>query len=188
MFLRRNTHSRGGRVMSASVSGSEVIGSNPDTSSMLFFHTHLVALWCIRKQSWRDSCRHIQCTATYIRRKTVQCSVRNEDDDDRSCSPAKHCSLDSAPTWLHGQARSTVVSRYHRVYVQCIHDWRRAFSLMILKHAIVQPKLKKSTLDPAELSSYRSISNLSFIWKTVERVVAASFSEHVWTERLLPSH
>ena len=33
----------------------------------------------------------------------------------------------------------------------------------VLKHAIVQPRLKKPTLDPAELSSYLPISNLSFI-------------------------
>ena len=57
----------------------------------------------------------------------------------------------------------------------------------VLKHAIVQPRLKKPTLDPAELCSYRPISNLSFISKTVERVVAARFSEHIETERLLPS-
>jgi Reverse transcriptase (RNA-dependent DNA polymerase) len=55
-------------------------------------------------------------------------------------------------------------------------------------HAIVQPRLIKPTLDPAELCSYRPISNLSFISKTVERVVAARFSEHVETKRLLPSH
>ena len=57
-----------------------------------------------------------------------------------------------------------------------------------LKHAIVCPMLKKPSLDPAELSSYRTISNLSFISKTVERVVAARFSEHVETEHSLPSH
>jgi len=51
-----------------------------------------------------------------------------------------------------------------------------------------RPRLKKPTLDPAELTSYRPISNLSFISKTVERVVAARFSEHMEAEHLLPSH
>jgi len=52
----------------------------------------------------------------------------------------------------------------------------------------IQPRLKKPTLDPAELTSYRPISNLSFISQTVERVVAARFSEHMEAEHLLPSH
>lgn len=57
-----------------------------------------------------------------------------------------------------------------------------------LKHAIVRPRLKKQTLDPTELSSHRPISNLSFISKIVERVIAARFAEHVEAEHLLPSH
>jgi len=54
-----------------------------------------------------------------------------------------------------------------------------------IKHAIIRPRLKKPTLDPAEVSSYHPISNLSFISKTIERVVAALFSEHVDAEHLL---
>jgi hypothetical protein len=71
--------------------------------------------------------------------------------------------------------------------VQRIHV-SRYFSPDALKHAIIQLRLKKPTLDPTELSSYCPISNLSFISKTVERVVAARFSEHVEAEHLLPSH
>jgi hypothetical protein len=77
-------------------------------------------------------------------------------------SPAEHCSLDPALTW---QVKRNV-----------------------LKHAIVLLRLKEPALDPAELSSYRPISNQSLISKTVERVVAARFFEHVEAERLLPSH
>jgi len=56
------------------------------------------------------------------------------------------------------------------------------------KLAIVRPLLKKSTLDPDEVSSYRPVSNLSFISKTVERVVAARFSKHIESNGLLPVH
>ena len=55
------------------------------------------------------------------------------------------------------------------------------------KHSIVRPILKKPTLDPNDLNSYRPISNLSFLSKTVERVVTARFDEHVETLNLLPS-
>ena len=55
------------------------------------------------------------------------------------------------------------------------------------KHASVRTRTEKTTLDPDDLNSYRPISNLSFLSKTVERVVAARFDEHVETHNLLPS-
>jgi Reverse transcriptase (RNA-dependent DNA polymerase) len=56
-----------------------------------------------------------------------------------------------------------------------------------LKQAIVRPRLKKPTLNPADLSSYRPISYLSFISKTVERAIAARSSNHVEAKHLVPS-
>ena len=53
--------------------------------------------------------------------------------------------------------------------------------------AVVLPRLKKSTLDPDNLSSYRPISNLSFLSKVVERAVAKGYVCHVTTNSLLPS-
>ena len=44
-----------------------------------------------------------------------------------------------------------------------------------------------NTLDPYDLNSYRSIANLSFLSKTIERVVAARFNEHVESHNVLPS-
>lgn len=55
------------------------------------------------------------------------------------------------------------------------------------KHAIVLPRIKKTTLDPDSLTSYRPISNLSFISKVVERVVARRLMSHITTHSLLPS-
>ena len=46
------------------------------------------------------------------------------------------------------------------------------------KHTIVLLRLKKPTLDEADLNSYRPISNLSFVSKLVERVVAKRYVEH----------
>jgi len=53
--------------------------------------------------------------------------------------------------------------------------------------AIVKPRLKKPTLNHDDLNSYRPISNLSFISKVVERVVAARLSAHFESQDLLPS-
>ena len=56
------------------------------------------------------------------------------------------------------------------------------------KKAIVRPLLKKQSLDPDDPSSYRPISNLSFVSKVVEKVVDARLSEHIAKHRLLPVH
>jgi len=55
------------------------------------------------------------------------------------------------------------------------------------KHAIVLPRLKKPTLDEADLNSYRPISNLSFVSKLVEQVVAKRYVEYVELNRLFPA-
>ena len=54
------------------------------------------------------------------------------------------------------------------------------------KTAIVRPLLKKRTLEPNDPSSYRPISNLSFLSKFVEKVTDTRLSEHINRHRLLP--
>uniref|UniRef100_A0A670INB5 Reverse transcriptase domain-containing protein n=1 Tax=Podarcis muralis TaxID=64176 RepID=A0A670INB5_PODMU len=41
-----------------------------------------------------------------------------------------------------------------------------------LKEAVIKPLLKKTSLDPANLANYRPLSNLPFLGKVIERVVA----------------
>ena len=55
-----------------------------------------------------------------------------------------------------------------------------------LKHAVVQPILKKPNLDSLVLKSYRPISNLSFISKLIERLAINRFNYHISTQSLLP--
>ena len=54
------------------------------------------------------------------------------------------------------------------------------------KHAIVKPGLKKPTLNSDDLHYYRPISILSFISKTIERMVAVRFNEHCDAHKVLP--
>src|SRR6218665_1524675 len=56
------------------------------------------------------------------------------------------------------------------------------------KDSYVTPRLKKSTLPPCELSSYRPISNLSFLSKLLERVVSVQLTEYLSSAGLLPVH
>ena len=45
--------------------------------------------------------------------------------------------------------------------------------------AIVRPLLKKHNLDPEELRNYRPVSNLHFISKIIENIVAERLEEHL---------
>jgi len=47
-----------------------------------------------------------------------------------------------------------------------------------LKHALVHPRIKKPTLAPEVANNYRTISNLPYISKLVERVIARRFISH----------
>ena len=52
------------------------------------------------------------------------------------------------------------------------------------KSAIVRPRLKKPSLDTADLNSYRPISNLSIVSKVLERIIDSRLTEHAISQRL----
>ena len=54
------------------------------------------------------------------------------------------------------------------------------------KSAYVTPLIKKADLDPADVKSYRPISNLSVVSKLLERLVARQLTDYLSAERLLP--
>ena len=68
----------------------------------------------------------------------------------------------------------------------CNLSMQFGFFLTLLKEAQVLPLLKKPTLDADMASSYRPISNLSYISKVIERVVARRFNLHISNSHLLP--
>ena len=53
--------------------------------------------------------------------------------------------------------------------------------------AIVTPLMKKSGLDTADMASYRPVSNLSFISKTAERIVAQQLNQYLLKNAMMPS-
>ena len=54
-----------------------------------------------------------------------------------------------------------------------------------MKKALVFPLLKKSTLNSDEFKNYRPVSNLSYVSKLIERIVAARLNEHLSHNNLL---
>ena len=54
-----------------------------------------------------------------------------------------------------------------------------------LKSAIINPLLKKPSLDPEVLKHFRPVSNLSFVSKVIEKVVASRLLDHMTEHSLL---
>ena len=81
--------------------------------------------------------------------------------DIKKRSKSTSCSLDPIPTW------------------QLLTQWRGGSGW-----ARVKPLLKSPKLDPNELKNYRPVSNLSYISKLLERVVARRLNNHMITNGL----
>jgi len=58
---------------------------------------------------------------------------------------------------------------------------------IIARCAVVTPVLKK-TLDPSDTTNYRPISNLTFIWKMLERCACDQLNVHLQRHGLIPEH
>jgi hypothetical protein len=98
-------------------------------------------------------------------------------------SPSKHCSLDPVPTWLLKKVAEQIAPL---LCVMCNASFQSGTLPTDQKAAVVFPILKKPLLDPDDPSSYRPISNLSFVSKLVERLVASRFTQHCENNDLLP--
>ena len=98
-------------------------------------------------------------------------------------TPAKSCELDPVPTWLLKQLAPYIAPTISHL---CNLSMKSGVFPAQLKQARVLPLLKKPSLDPDVATSYRPISNLSYLSKLIERVVATRFAEHSSTNNLLP--
>ncbi|MEE4247325.1 MAG: reverse transcriptase family protein, partial [Kangiellaceae bacterium] len=97
-------------------------------------------------------------------------------------SSNKQCSLDPLPTNLLKLVIPEVCPFILHVINTSLSTGRFPRSF---KTALVSPQLKKPSLNPEELSNYRPISNLSFLSKTLERVVAEQLITHLDQNDLL---
>jgi len=98
-------------------------------------------------------------------------------------SAPKQCSLDPIPTWLLKQING-IMSPV--IAAMCNSSFKQNTMPQSHKTAIVHPLIKKASLDPSELSSFRPISNLSFVSKILERLVDNRLTEHINKHSLLP--
>jgi hypothetical protein len=98
-----------------------------------------------------------------------------------SSSPSKCCSLDPIPTWMlkdHINILLPVITNIVNLSLES------AVFPDHFKNALVSPLLKKPSLDSDILKNFRPVSNLMFVSKIVEKVVAHRLSEHMSANNL----
>ena len=96
-------------------------------------------------------------------------------------SPSKSCASDPLPTRLLKEHLDQILPSMLHIISQSLQtgDFPSSF-----KEAIVTPLLKKPSLE-CIFKNYRPISNLPFISKVLEKVVATQFTDHLTEHHLL---
>lgn len=94
---------------------------------------------------------------------------------------ASTCPLDPFPTAL----LQTHIALISTLITSIINSSLKTGHLpSSLKTALVSPRLKKPSLDPSTLSNYRPISNLPFLSKVIEKIVATQIQNHLRSHSL----
>ena len=91
-------------------------------------------------------------------------------------SPSKSCSLDPWPTFLVLDYLDILITPITSIINASLEQGKCP---NFFKQAPVTPILKKSSLDKEILKNYRPVSNLNFISKILERVVAVQLQTHL---------
>ena len=96
-------------------------------------------------------------------------------------SPKKSCCLDPLPTWLLIKCK-IAITPIMRSTINCslnLYHVPESFKL-----AAIMPLLKQVNMEPI-IKNYRPVSNLQYISKLIERVVALQLNEHLMKNDIL---
>ena len=96
----------------------------------------------------------------------------------------KTCQLDQAPTWLVKDMRRLLSPFISLLFSKSLTTgcFPQEF-----KEAVVRPLLKKTGLDASELKNYRSLLNLPFLSKLLEKVVQVRIQAFFDSNGLMPN-
>ena len=98
--------------------------------------------------------------------------------------PNKQCELDPTSTWL---VRNLCDVLAPIITSMANGSFTQGSFPDSHKHAVFRPRIKKPSLDPLDIKSYRPISNMSLVSKTVERLVLNRMDVHANRYGLLPT-
>ena len=91
-------------------------------------------------------------------------------------APKKSSALDPVPVYL----LTSCLPELLPIIVKIINGSLCSSSVSSsLKDALITPILKKPSLDPEDLKNFRPVSDLPYISKIIERVVAAQLNKHM---------
>lgn len=91
-------------------------------------------------------------------------------------SPCKSCDLDPLPTWLVKECATELAPKIASIVNNSLASSNVPSSL---KCAHVRPLLKKTGMDADCMKNYRPVSNLPYIGKMLEKVVASRLDSHL---------
>ena len=97
------------------------------------------------------------------------------------CCPTTLCVLDPLPTQLLKTNVDILSPVMTRIVNLSLTTGKFPSSQ---KSAIITPLLKKASLDPESLKNYRPVSNLKFVSKLLERMVAKQLHDHLSQHQL----
>ena len=97
----------------------------------------------------------------------------------------KSCELDPVPTWLLKHCLPELLAFITLIVNISLQDGQFPEGL---KSAIVRPMLKKSNLDSDNMTSYRPVSNLSFISKVIEKCAHQHLVRYLHNNGLFAKH
>ncbi|XP_064412923.1 myocyte enhancer factor 2cb isoform X1 [Latimeria chalumnae] len=86
------------------------------------------------------------------------------------------CEFDPCPSWLLKEGVEDWAPLFMRIVNASLEE---GVLPIALKRAQECPLLKRTSLDPDDLGNYRPISNLPFLGKVIEKVVAGLLREHL---------
>ena len=92
------------------------------------------------------------------------------------------CDLDPAPSWL---LKMCLDDSFLTTITGIVNRCTTGTMPKCFKEALVRPLLKKPSLDHTVLKNYRPISNLPFLSKVIEKVVAFQLKRHLGENQLL---
>ena len=101
------------------------------------------------------------------------------------CCPTTSCVLDPLPTHLLKTNVDILSPVITRIVNLSLTTGKFPSSQ---KSSIITPFLKKASLDPESLKNYRPVSNLTFVSKLLERMVAKQLHDHLSQHQLYEKH
>ena len=96
-------------------------------------------------------------------------------------SLCKTCTLDPWPSLLTMEFMDVLIGTITKLINNSLSQ---GVFPSIFKNAIITPLLKKPQLSPNEFRNYRPVSNLPYISKLIERIVALQLKEHISNHEL----